>query len=499
MTPIFAIGTDPDETDAVAANEGAHLRLASSRPVTRPRLSWITGATLGSPGATWARGQRIRLALADSVSIAAVLTVLLGAYGKTDGGLATLGGLAVALAICVIAGAHEHAHVGLPKATLDEIPALAVLSGLTALGITIVVPIFASGGLSGGQVGLLWLLLLAAMTCGRTLTRILSRGLGETQRCVVIGDPDQAERLQGRFEVSGTHASVVAAIPMTAEILSESEVQLESAIREIAHELHAQRIVIAPTDEILSQLPKLIRVVKAVGVAISMLPGTLDCVGHTMEFEDVNGVALIGIRSFGLSPMALAIKRTLDIFGATIMLLILSPLLVAIAITIRLDSPGSVFFRQTRVGRDGRHFEIIKFRSMVPGAEERKNDLRALSEAGDGLFKIADDPRVTRVGRFLRRSSLDELPQIFNVLRGEMSLVGPRPLVVEEDCSISGLDRSRLRLMPGMTGPWQILRQRVSRPEMVEIDYRYVAGWSLWLDIKILVRTFLHVVRRGNL
>jgi lipopolysaccharide/colanic/teichoic acid biosynthesis glycosyltransferase len=115
------------------------------------------------------------------------------------------------------------------------------------------------------------------------------------------------------------------------------------------------------------------------------------------------------------------------------------------------------------------------------------------------LFKIADDPRVTRVGRVLRRTSLDELPQIFNVLRGQMSLVGPRPLVVDEDAQVLGLDRSRLHLTPGMTGPWQILGYRVPMQEMVGLDYLYVANWSLWLDLKVLLRTVKHVVCRGNL
>ena len=151
------------------------------------------------------------------------------------------------------------------------------------------------------------------------------------------------------------------------------------------------------------------------------------------------------------------------------------------------------------MGRDGLQFEIFKFRSMVAGADSQKDQLRALNEAGEGLFKLTNDPRVTRVGRFLRRTSLDELPQLFNVLRGEMSLVGPRPLVVDEDAQVVGLDRSRLHLTPGMTGPWQIMGSRVPMQEMVGIDYLYVANWSLWLDIKILVRTARHVARRGNL
>jgi lipopolysaccharide/colanic/teichoic acid biosynthesis glycosyltransferase len=150
------------------------------------------------------------------------------------------------------------------------------------------------------------------------------------------------------------------------------------------------------------------------------------------------------------------------------------------------------------VGRDGRHFLIFKFRSMLVGAERQKDQLRARNEAGAGLFKIAEDPRSTRVGRFLRRTSLDELPQLFNVLRGEMSLVGPRPLVIDEDAQVLGLDRSRLHLTPGMTGPWQVLGRRVPMQEMVGIDYLYVANWSLWLDVKILLRTIRHVVRHAN-
>ena len=139
-----------------------------------------------------------------------------------------------------------------------------------------------------------------------------------------------------------------------------------------------------------------------------------------------------------------------------------------------------------------------KFRTMVTGADERKAELAALNEA-EGLFKIADDPRITKIGSVLRRYSLDELPQLFNVLRGEMSLVGPRPLILDEDARITGLDRRRLHLLPGMTGHWQILGSaRIPLTEMVKLDYRYVAGWSLWEDVKILLRTVPHVLaRRG--
>jgi lipopolysaccharide/colanic/teichoic acid biosynthesis glycosyltransferase len=182
----------------------------------------------------------------------------------------------------------------------------------------------------------------------------------------------------------------------------------------------------------------------------------------------------------------------------SLLVLCVAPVMAAIAVAIRLDSPGPALFRQPRVGREGRHFRIFKFRSMVTDADAHKDELRERNEAGAGLFKIAHDPRVTRVGAFLRRTSLDELPQLFNVVRGEMSLVGPRPLVLDEDALVCGIDRSRLYLTPGMTGPWQVLGERVPMQEMVGIDYLYVANWSLWLDLKLLLRTVQHVTRGGN-
>jgi lipopolysaccharide/colanic/teichoic acid biosynthesis glycosyltransferase len=158
-----------------------------------------------------------------------------------------------------------------------------------------------------------------------------------------------------------------------------------------------------------------------------------------------------------------------------------------------------VLFRQTRVGRDGQTFEMLKYRSMHDGADARKAELLERNES-DGLFKIADDPRITRVGRFLRKTSLDELPQLVNVLRGQMSLVGPRPLVVEDDRRVEGWYRRRLHLTPGITGEWQVFgAARIPLREMVTIDYLYVSNWSLWADVKILLRTIPCVVgRRGQ-
>jgi lipopolysaccharide/colanic/teichoic acid biosynthesis glycosyltransferase len=188
------------------------------------------------------------------------------------------------------------------------------------------------------------------------------------------------------------------------------------------------------------------------------------------------------------------------VLGALAALLFLAPVMVITAFLIKIDTRGPVFFQQTRVGRRGTRFGMLKFRSMVNGAETLKVGLSGLNEAADGMFKIAADPRVTAVGRALRRTKIDELPQLFNVLAGKMSLVGPRPLVLEEDEQILGLDRRRLHLTPGMTGPWQILGSSdVPITEMAKLDYLYIANWSLWEDLRILGQTLFLVAHREGL
>jgi lipopolysaccharide/colanic/teichoic acid biosynthesis glycosyltransferase len=223
-------------------------------------------------------------------------------------------------------------------------------------------------------------------------------------------------------------------------------------------------------------------------------------VGGSVVFDDFSGYTLLGVPRFGLSRSSAALKRTFDFVGAMTGLILLSPLMIAIAVLIKLGTRGPIIFRQVRVGRDGGRFPMLKFRSMVDGAEGMKASLLAQNEAEHGLFKIAQDPRITPVGRWLRRTRLDELPQLVNVLCGEMSLVGPRPLVLEEDERVVGLDRRRLHLTPGMTGPWQVLGpMRVPLAEMAKLDYLYIANWSLWQDIEILLKTAILIFAREGL
>ncbi len=214
-----------------------------------------------------------------------------------------------------------------------------------------------------------------------------------------------------------------------------------------------------------------------------------------VDVDDLGGIPVIGVREVKFGRGALLIKRGMDILGAVVGLTLGAPILGLIALAIRLDSPGPVIFRQTRVGKDGKTFEIVKFRSMREGAEEEQEQLWELNEADGLFFKMRDDPRVTRVGRFLRRKSLDELPQFWNVLLGEMSLVGPRPNTPAEVRRYSEWHKKRLQVLPGMTGLWQTSgRSLISFDEMVLLDIYYIENWSLWLDLKILLRTIPQVL-----
>ncbi|MDQ3957417.1 MAG: exopolysaccharide biosynthesis polyprenyl glycosylphosphotransferase, partial [Actinomycetota bacterium] len=196
------------------------------------------------------------------------------------------------------------------------------------------------------------------------------------------------------------------------------------------------------------------------------------------------------VRKTGMDKIQRTMKRTLDVAGAAAGLALLSPFLAAIALWVRRDSPGGPFFGQIRVGRDGELFKCWKFRTMYEDAEARRAELEHLNQGPGLLFKLADDPRVTRAGKVLRRYSLDELPQLWNVLRGEMSLVGPRPAIPSEVEQYDEWIRNRLKVKPGMTGLWQVSgRTETSFSDYVRYDLFYIQNWSLSLDLWILWRT----------
>jgi exopolysaccharide biosynthesis polyprenyl glycosylphosphotransferase len=496
----------------------ARVKLQESEPVQAPRLLTVIDGVdplpMGAAGAieidgdghpesasvVWREAIRRRLlGIADVAAVSMALLAVLGGVHLSYGVLTLPIGIALALILFKVGGLYDRDDLRVVHSTLDEAPTLVQLTGLYALGVGISISMLPSHQIRAGQIALLWAISFAAVFIGRMIARAAAGRATPSERCLVIGDADRADRVRQKLATSRARADVVAALPLLAQDIDERDwMAMPQLLRRVVHDLNVHRIIIAPTTADTTDVVNLIRTAKAVGVRVSVLPRMFEVVGSAVEFDDVDGMTMLGVRRFGLSRSSRLLKRAFDIALTGAGTLVITPLLLAIAAAIRIESRGPVLFRQVRVGRNGEHFSIFKFRSMVADAEAQKDSLRALNEAGDGLFKLTQDPRVTRVGSLLRRTSLDELPQLLNVLRGEMSLVGPRPLVVDEDAQVLGLDRSRLHLTPGMTGPWQILGSRVPMQEMVGLDYLYVANWSLWLDLKVMLRTVRHVTHRGN-
>ena len=256
-------------------------------------------------------------------------------------------------------------------------------------------------------------------------------------------------------------------------------------------------------DEVIIALPwqahrKIIRLVsecQRADVRVRIIPDLFQMSLSRVDVDDINGIPLIGVKEVSLAGLNLAIKRAMDVAIAGLGLILALPLMLLIALAIRLDSPGPVLFRQQRVGKGGQLFTMYKFRSMVEGADAIREELSLLRGVDARRFKLRDDPRVTRLGRFLRRTSLDELPQLYNVLRGEMSLVGPRPALPEEYARYQEWHKKRLEVLPGITGLWQISgRSEIPFDEMVLLDIYYAENWSPGLDLRILLQTIPKVL-----
>jgi exopolysaccharide biosynthesis polyprenyl glycosylphosphotransferase len=225
-------------------------------------------------------------------------------------------------------------------------------------------------------------------------------------------------------------------------------------------------------------------------VGVSIVPRYYELITSRSHVEDLSGLPMIDIAPASLSAGARFLKRSFDLVASTAILVLLAPFFLVTASVIRFTSPGPIFFRQTRTGRNESPFSVLKFRTMYEDAEQRKAEILHLNEMDGPLFKVVDDPRITRFGRYLRRTSLDELPQLINVWKGDMSLVGPRPFVVSEAAEIEGWARKRFEARPGMTGLWQVSgRNELSHLELCRLDYLYVASWSFWWDMQILWQT----------
>jgi len=472
----------------------------------RQPSSVVAGIPEGTPADESIRRDslyRRLLGLADATAAAIALAVaipLAGNDGLTP--VAALGPLGVVL-VSKIVGLYDRDQHLLLKTTLDETPAVFQVATLFTLLTWLSGPLVVEGTLGHPQVLALWGLLTVLMVIARAVARPLARRHVPVERCLVVGDAGISDRLKEKFVAgSGPKAELVARVSVRPNDDRRSRVPTVGTLEElglVCEEREIHRVIIAPRSLDSNDVLETIRLVKSLGVKVSVLPRLFEVVGAAVELDYVHGMTLLGVRHQGLTASSAALKRGFDLLVGGSLALILLPLCCLVALAIKLDSPGPVLFRQGRIGRNGKAFDLFKFRSMVRGAEEQKQWLLEQNET-DEFFKMRDDPRITRVGRVLRRTSLDELPQLINVLRGEMTLVGPRPLVLDEDSRIDGWERTRSSLTPGMTGPWQVLgSSRIPMDEMIKIDYLYATNWSLWQDVKILLRTAPHVLRLRGL
>jgi exopolysaccharide biosynthesis polyprenyl glycosylphosphotransferase len=352
-----------------------------------------------------------------------------------------------------------------------------------------------------------WLAAIAFVGAGRSAARAVCRRRPEyLQNALILGTGSEARlvarKLLQRPEYGINAVGFISAsdAPSPSAIGSLPVLGQTADVMQLASALGVDRVIIA-CDADREQLLDLARKLNAEEIQVDLVPPLYELISPGVTIHTVEGVPLLGLPPFRLSRSSRLLKRAMDIVVAGMALVLLAPLFALVALAIKLDSRGPVFFRQIRRGAGDELFRVYKFRTMVADADERKAEVAHLNvhaqEGGDPrMFKIEDDPRVTRLGRVLRRYLLDELPQLINVFKGDMSLVGPRPLIIDEDWHIAAWARKRHELKPGMTGLWQVLgRQAISFDEMVKLDYLYVTTWSFGGDLRLLLRTVPLVVK----
>jgi exopolysaccharide biosynthesis polyprenyl glycosylphosphotransferase len=353
-----------------------------------------------------------------------------------------------------------------------------------------------------GRLFAFWGLAVVLMTFGRAWARALCRrNRAYIQNAVIVGAGDVGQLVARKLRYHAEYGiNLVGFVdadprPRRKELGEIALLGPPENLLTIIDLLDVERVIIAFSNERHEDIVNLIRTIKDRDVQIDIVPRLFEVVGRGAGIHAVEGLPLVGLPALRLSHSSRVLKRLMDLTIATVGLIVLAPLFLFIAARIKRDSPGPVFFKQVRMGAEDKTFQMYKFRTMVVGADEQKHEVAHLNmharTGGDPrMFKVPDDPRITTFGSFLRRYSLDELPQLINVIRGEMSLVGPRPLILDEDKHVPGWARKRLDLKPGMTGLWQVLgRSEIPFEEMTSLDYVYITNWSFWNDFALLFRT----------
>jgi exopolysaccharide biosynthesis polyprenyl glycosylphosphotransferase len=463
-------------------------------------------ARLGLVGPTAARrrGELLRrlLATGDWLALIAALCLATAVTSTTDIGTLFWAALFSPVWILVVKlhGLYDHDHRRIRHSTLDEVPSLVSASALGALALDGLLALSPVGPLSPASAILVGVGALLGMLAMRASLRFLWHLATGSVTGLVIGSAASADMVARRIS---THPE--ARLDLAGYLAPEGEREIAKELPQLgtsadiakaaaAHQV--ERVVVAEHEMTEAEAERLIEQCKAAGLSLTILPQHHRLLGPGIELNRIAELPVLDFRFSDPPHSTMLMKRTLDLVVSGLLLALLAPLLAVISAVILLDSGRPVLFRQRRAGKDGKPFTMVKFRTMVTDAEERLGELVDLEKLDEPAFKIPDDPRVTRAGRLLRRTSLDELPQLINVLRSDMSLVGPRP---EEEAVVALYDerqRARLAVKPGLTGPMQVYgRGDLTFEERLAMERDYLDNLSVTGDLAILIRTPRAIIR----
>jgi exopolysaccharide biosynthesis polyprenyl glycosylphosphotransferase len=502
LAPIAAPQAEP-------AGPGAAV---ATLPLALPRMRERSAAV--REGDERGRYLRRMLVTADVAALCVAFAVMEAAVGTFRSADVPLLALSIPLWVLLAYG-HRLYHLDSHRAdyrAADEIGPVLQMATLWSWGALLGLSMIRPEQVSVPRVAVFWAITVVLLLGFRSGMRAFARRrIWYLQNALVIGPPAQAAAIVRkilRHPEWGINATACVDFPGMSRFPPRTNPPFDlvpllhgqTDVPGLMAELDIDRVMLAPAVSESGKRVELVCELAELGVHVDLIPSWSEVVGARLDLHSLEGTPLLTVPRANLGRPSLVLKRALDLVVGSVALLGLAPLLAALALAIKFDSPGPVLFRQRRVGRDDKLFDVFKFRSMRAEADLEKHTVAGLNLHGGGtetgMFKIREDPRVTKVGRFLRRYSIDELPQLLNVLRGEMSLVGPRPLIETEDRQVEGRFRRRLGLKPGLTGLWQAHgRSEIPFDEMVSLDYLYVTNWSLWGDVKLLMRTFSAVIR----
>jgi exopolysaccharide biosynthesis polyprenyl glycosylphosphotransferase len=435
------------------------------------------------------------LALADCVAILlafalAVNLELLTPFATAPENALLLVPLALVLWIplATVSGMFHVDEKRLDSSVADEMGRLLQLAAVWTWLLFLVETLIVTGPAPVTPAITLWLVSVPAiLVCRSLIRRYAQRRPWYRQSAFVVGTPGDTERVCTILERHPEYGVEVARRLM---IDPGNGVNRVEALIDLADNSDIDRVIFASSYEGLDERTGALRFLSEQRIKVDLVPGDSEVFKSNAELHFIEGLPLLTLPKSGQPRSTSLVKRAIDVIVAGVGLVVLSPYFAYVGLRIKIDSRGPVLFRQPRIGQDGETFNVIKFRTMCADADARKDDIRALNQRTDGMFKVENDPRITRFGAKLRRTSFDELPQLINVVRGEMSLVGPRPLIQRESDLVNEHYLARFNVRPGITGPWQVLgRSDIPFEDMLKLDYTYVTNWSVADDTKLLVRT----------